>query len=95
MSARPSPCAHAALDLSLDRDRVDRLAHVLGGRQLHHADEPEFDVDVDDGAVRGVRERDVRVALAAFVVDRLGRAVVVLVLLVDHLVAEHGRPRRR
>ena len=63
----PEALRDAALDLALDRLRVDRLADVLRGRDLDHAHEPELDVDVDHRAVGGERERHVRVALALLV----------------------------
>ena len=43
---------------------LSALPDVLRGRELHHVHQAELDVHVDDGAVGGERELDVRVALA-------------------------------
>ena len=43
----------AALDLALDRLRVERLADVLGGADPDDARQPEVDVDLGDDAHRG------------------------------------------
>ena len=84
---QPEALRDAALDLALDRLRVDRLADVLRGRDLDHAHEAELDVDVDDRAVGGERERHVRVALA-LLVERERLPVVVLARDVDRVVAD-------
>ena len=67
----------ASFDLADDRQRVQRPADVLRGRDLHDPHEAELDVDVDDGAVGDERERHVARALAALV-ELLGRPVPVL-----------------
>ena len=64
------------------RQRVERTPDVLRGGDLHHLDQPELGVDVDDGAVGDERERRVAVALAVLV-EFLGRRVVVLDGLVE------------
>ena len=53
------------------------LPDVLGGREVHDAHEPELGIDVDDGPVRGARERHVRVALPVGV-ERVREPVVEL-----------------
>jgi hypothetical protein len=82
--------ARAALDLPLERLRVDRAADLLSGRELDDAHRPKLDVDVDDGAVRRERELQGRVALAVLV-ERLGRAVVRLDRRLDRAVAQQRR----
>ena len=92
---QPETLGSPAFDLALDGDRIDGLADVLRGRQLDDANQPELGVDVDDGAVCGVRERHVRVALSPLVIDGPGGAMVVLALLVHDIVAKDvGRARR-
>ena len=46
----------AALDLALDRERVDRLADVLRGADPDDARQAEVDVDLGDDAHRAGRE---------------------------------------
>ena len=75
------------LDLPDDRERVQGPADVLGGGDLDDAHEAELDVDVDDRAVCGERERHVRVALPVLV-ERFGRRVVVLAGQVDWPVGD-------
>ena len=58
------------------------LPDLLRRGELDHADEAELAVDVDDGAVGGERELQVRVALAVLV-EREGLAVVPLDRLLD------------
>ena len=87
---QPEALRDAALDLALDRERVHRLADVLRGRDLDHPHEPELGVDVDDRAVRGERERHVRVALAELV-ERLRGAVVVLAGALDAVAGSRRR----
>ena len=48
----PEPLRGAALDLALDRLRVDRLADVLRRADPDDAREAELDVDLDDDAHR-------------------------------------------
>ena len=55
----PEALRGAALDLALDRERVDRLADVLRRADPDDARQAELDVDLDDDAHRGDRERDV------------------------------------
>ena len=75
----------AALDLAGHLQRVQHLADVLRGGEVHDAHEPELGVDVDDGPVRGARERHVGVALAVGV-ERVREPVVVLLGDVERLV---------
>ena len=56
---------------------LSALPDVLGGRHLHHLDQAEVGVDVDDRPVGDERERGVAVALA-LLVELLGGPVVVL-----------------
>src|SRR3954471_14502056 len=76
-----------ALDLALERLRVHRAADLLRRRELDDAHESELAVDVDDRAVRGERELQVRVALAVRV-ERVRLAVVPLDRLLDRVGAE-------
>ena len=62
-----------ALDLALDRLRVDRAADLLRGADPDDAGEAELDVDLGDDAHRGNRERDVG-ALAGDLARSRGRA---------------------
>ena len=57
------PLRDATLDLADDGDGVDRLAHILGGRDLDDLHESSVHVDVDDRAVRREEERDVSLIL--------------------------------
>ena len=76
----------AALDLALDRERVDGLADVLRRADPDDARQAELDVDLDDDAHRGDRERDVRALagdLAGLRVERRRARVAVDALDVD------------
>ena len=80
------PLRGAALDLALDRERVDRLADVLGGADPDDAREAELDVHLGDDAHRGDGERDVGALagdLAGLGVERGGARVAVDALDVD------------
>ena len=79
----------AALDLARDLERVEHPPDVLRGGEVDDTHEAELGVDVDDRAVRGARERHVRIALPVGV-ERVGEPVVVLAGHVDRAV---GRER--
>ena len=83
----------STLQLALHGERVDRLADVLRGRELHDLQQAELCVDVDNGAVRGERVLHVGVGLARLRVERKRLARVELAGLVDDLVAEQRRER--
>ena len=70
-------------DLAQHLQGVERLAHVLGGGDLHHPDQAQAGVDVDHGPVGGADQGHVGVALAVGV-ERMGQPVVVLDLLLEH-----------
>ena len=89
ITRQPDALGDPALDLALDGERVERLAHVLGRGDLDDADEAELDVDVDHRAVRGEGEREVRVALAVLV-QRHGAPRAVLAGLLDGLGEQVG-----
>ena len=82
----PDALRGAALDLALDRERVDRLADVLRGADPDDAGEAELDVDLGDDAHRGHGEGDVGALardLAGLGVERRGPRVAVDPLDVD------------
>ena len=83
---QPDALRDPALDLAGHLQRVEHPADVLRGGEVHDAHQTELGIDVDDGAVRGARERHVRVALAVGV-ERMREPVVVLLGHVDRLVA--------
>ena len=57
----------AALQLADDRERIDRLADILRGRDLHDLHQTGVHVHVDDGTVRREKERDMAVVLGRVV----------------------------
>jgi len=61
----------AALDLALDCLRVHRLADILRGRDLHHLDQAELGVHVDDRSVGGERVLHMGLALAGAGIQRV------------------------
>ena len=79
-----------ALDLADHRDRVDRLADVLRGRDLNDLHQAGVDIDVDHRAVRGEQERDVALILRLRIA-RLGVAMAVCDRPIDRLVEKGGQ----
>ena len=90
----PEPLGDPALDLPLHRDRVDGPADVLRGGDLDHPHQPELDIDVDHGAVRRERKRQVSIALAVLV-ERECLARAVLARRLERVVADQLRERVR
>ena len=64
ITASPTPCAIPPSTCPTTCSRVQHLADVLRGRQVHDAHQAQLGVDVDHGSVRRARERHVGVALA-------------------------------
>ena len=92
ITARPTPLENSALDLTSHRLGVQSLAHVLGGVDLHHRDETQLGVHVDDGAM--ARNRKVGMDHStALLVRPLCRWVAengsFLPTLVDQLIHRH------
>ena len=76
------PLGDSAFDLADDRERVEGSTHVLGGRDLHHLDQAEIWVDINDCPVGNEGERGVGIALTVLINLR-GRRMPVLNGLVD------------
>ena len=86
---QPEALRDTAGDLAAHGERVQGLADVLRGGDLHDLHQAQFHVDVDGGPVRGERVLHVRVALPGTRVERGGRPVPPLHGLLDRLVAQY------
>ncbi len=62
---------NASFDLTFDEGRVDRAAHVMGGRELQDFDGAKLEIDLNFGEVCAEPEDGVGDALAIFI-ERLG-----------------------
>ena len=81
----------AALDLALDGLRVQCLAHILRGGDLHHLHQAELGVHVDHRPVGGERVLHVGLALAGLRVQRMGGPVPPGHRLLGRLVEQLGQ----